>query len=122
MFYSIVADFVVILHLAFIVFAVMGSLLVLKWPRVAIFHIPAAIWATLIEFAGWICPLTPLENYLRRGAGEAGYEGGFINHYLIPIIYPDGLTREWQIFAGIVLIVINLGVYGIVLQKRRKKT
>ena len=112
MFYSFAADLVFVFHLLFIIFAGAGSLFVLKWSWVAILHIPAAIWATLIEFKGWICPLTPLENYLRHAAGEAGYSGGFIAHYLIPIIYPDGLTRDIQIVIGVIFLVINLSVYG----------
>src|SRR5262249_53868842 len=86
MIYRALADIVVVLHMAFVLFAALGALLAFKWRRVAWFHIPAALWAALIEFAGWVCPLTPLENWLRRRGGEAGYQTGFIEHYLLPLI------------------------------------
>jgi hypothetical protein len=84
----IAADLVVLAHLGFILFVILGGLLVLRWPRMAWIHLPAVIWGALIEFAGWICPLTPLENWLREASGTAGYQGGFIEHYLVPIVYP----------------------------------
>ena len=107
MWFSFAADLIVVLHLGFILFAVVGALLVLKWRWVLFLHIPAAAWATLIEFQGWLCPLTPLENSLRAAAGQTGYGEGFIAHYLLPIIYPAGLTREIQITLGIFVIAIN---------------
>ena len=105
------ADAVVLLHLAFVVFVVLGGLAVLRWPRLAWLHLPAAVWGALIEFAGWICPLTPLENFLRERGGEAGYAGGFIDHYITAIIYPDGLTRTMQFGVGGLVLAINAFVY-----------
>ena len=118
---KIAAEFLVVIHLAFIVFALFGGLLVLKWGKVSILHIPCVLWAVLIEFRGWICPLTPLEHHFRDAAGGAGYTGGFINHYLMPVIYPEGLTQGIQIALGIIVLAINLGVYGVVLVKRVKR-
>ena len=120
--YRVLADLVVVLHGLFILFVVLGGLLVLRWPLLAWVHIPCAVWGAWIEFSGGICPLTPLENQLRRQAGEAGYAGGFIEHYLIPLIYPPGLTPGTQIGIGAGVIVVNLVAYGFVLRttKRRK--
>lgn len=118
---KIAADFLVVMHLAFIVFVLFGGLLVLKWGKVSILHIPCVLWAVLIEFGGWVCPLTPLEHHFREVAGDAGYTGGFINHYLMPVIYPEGLTQEIQVALGIFVLAINLGVYGVVLVKRVKR-
>jgi hypothetical protein len=111
--YRVLADFVVIVHGAFVVFVVLGGLLVLRNIRWAWVHLPAAIWGAWVEFAGQICPLTPLENHLRHLAGERGYTGGFIEHYIIPLMYPAGLTRETQLVLGYVLVAINLGAYGV---------
>ena len=111
MFYRALADAVLVLHLAFILFVVLGGLLVLSYPRLAWLHVPVVAWGALIEFAGWICPLTPLEKQLRIQGGEAGYSGGFINHYLVPLIYPDGLTRELQWLAGALVLAINAAIY-----------
>ncbi len=112
MIYALLADFVVACHLCFVLFAVGGSFLVLRWPRLIWLHLPAAGWAALIEFAGWICPLTPLENWFRIKSGETGYEGGFIEHYILPLLYPDALTRETQIVLGIGVVVMNLVIYS----------
>ncbi|MFQ5350405.1 MAG: DUF2784 domain-containing protein [Thermoanaerobaculia bacterium] len=117
MLYRLAADFVVVVHALFVVFVVIGGLAVLRWPRVAWAHLPAAIWGALIEFAGWICPLTPLEKWLRVRAGGVAYEGGFIQHYLLPILYPPGLTRGTQVVLGLVVLVINLAVYGLLLRR-----
>src|ERR687889_2933712 len=95
--YRALADAVLVLHLAFVLFVVLGGLLVLRWPRLAWLHLPAAIWGVLIEFAGFVCPLTPLEVGLRRLGGEAGYEGGFIEHYLTGALYPAGLNRGGEV-------------------------
>jgi hypothetical protein len=113
----ILAEAVVVFHFGFVVFAVLGGLLVLRRPRWAWVHVPAAVWGFLVEAAGWLCPLTPLEQHLRREAGLAPYEGGFLAHYLLPVLYPEGLTREmqWEL-AGIVL-AINALVYGLVLRR-----
>ncbi len=117
MFYRIAADAVLVLHLCFILFAVLGALLVLRWRWLAWLHLPAAVWAAMIEFAGWYCPLTPLENSLRHAGGEQGYSGGFIEHYLVPLIYPSGLTRELQLVLGLIVIAINLTLYGFLLRR-----
>lgn len=106
------ADAVLVLHLAFILFVVLGGFLLRRFPRLVWLHLPAVIWGAAIEFAGWICPLTPVENHLRRLAGQAGYEGGFIAHYLLPVIYPDGLTRETQWVLGAGVVAINLVAYA----------
>lgn len=117
----ILADGVVMLHLGFILFACFGGLLSLRWKRVAWLHLPAVLWAAAIEFRHGICPLTPLEQGLRRAAGEAGYRGSFIEHYLVPIIYPAGLDERLQYILGALVIVFNLAVYGWVLLSRRRE-
>jgi hypothetical protein len=109
---GLLADAVLVLHLGFILFVVMGGLLVARFPRIAIAHIPAVLWGIYIELSGRICPLTPFENRLRHMAGETGYEGGFIEHYLMPVIYPHGLTRETQFVLAGAVILVNLSVYG----------
>ncbi|WP_332674317.1 DUF2784 domain-containing protein [Aromatoleum sp.] len=114
------ADLVVALHFAFILFVVAGGLLVLRWPGLAWAHLPVVAWGAGIELIGWICPLTPLENVLRRAAGEAGYAGGFIDHYLAPLIYPTGLTREHQLALGLFVTIVNLLIYGLVALRRRR--
>ena len=114
MIFQLLADLVVILHLAFIVFALFGGLLVL-WRRWFIWaHIPAVIWALIVEFSGRICPLTPFENELRMKAGEAGYSGGFIEHYITSLIYPAGLNVDMQIILGLIAACINIFIYAIV--------
>jgi hypothetical protein len=119
--YRLLADAVVVLHFAFVLFVVFGGLLALRWPRALWLHAPAAVWGALIEFAGWICPLTPLENELRRRGGEAGYTGGFIEHYVLPILYPAQLTRATQLVLGALVLAINVTVYAIVIARRRKQ-
>lgn len=120
MLYSLLADVVVVVHLGFILFVVCGALLVKRQRWIALLHIPAALWGILIEFNNWICPLTPLENYFRRLAGQAGYSGGFIEQYLIPIIYPTHLTPTIQMLLGVIVIAINLGAYGWILYRLKK--
>ncbi|MDV3239414.1 MAG: DUF2784 domain-containing protein [Gammaproteobacteria bacterium] len=115
---AVLADLVVLLHLAFILFVMLGGLLVLRWRRLMWLHLPVVVWGAAIEFVGWICPLTPLENRLRAAAGEAGYSGGFIEHYLIPLIYPAGLTRELQWLLGALVLLVNAAVYWRVLRGR----
>ena len=111
MLYLALANAVLVLHLGFILFVVLGGLFVL-WRRTLVWlHLPALAWGILIEFAGWICPLTPLENWLRMLGGERGYSGGFINHYLVSLIYPEGLTRELQWLLGALVLAINATVY-----------
>ncbi|RLE27477.1 MAG: DUF2784 domain-containing protein [Acidobacteria bacterium] len=112
------ADGVVLLHFVFIIFVVLGGVVAVRQPRLIWFHLPAVIWGAFIEFSGGICPLTPLENRLRIAAGEAGYPGGFIERYLIPVVYPDGLTRWIQISLGVGVVVINLVVYGLMVARR----
>jgi hypothetical protein len=119
--YRALADFVLVLHLAFVLFVVLGGLLVVRWPRLAWLHIPAAIWGVLIEYSGWICPLTPLENSFRIKGGEAGYSGGFIEHYIQPTLYPAGLTRSTQLVLGSLALIVNLAAYGIVLSRWRNR-
>ena len=118
--YRLAADLVVALHLAFVLFVVFGGLLALRWPRVAWVHLPVAAYGSLIELVGWACPLTAVENRLRQAAGERGYEGGFIEHYLLPVLYPRELTPELQLGLGLGVILINLGVYGVVLRRRAR--
>ncbi len=115
----LLADLVVLLHLAYVLFVVLGGLLVLRWRRIAWLHVPAFVWAAVIEFGGWICPLTPLENWLREKSGAGGYAGGFVERYLVPILYPEELTREIQIVLGIAVLLINLSIYGFLLRRRK---
>lgn len=123
MLYRLLADLVVGIHFAFVIFALLGGLMVLRWRWAAWLHLPAAIWAVLIEFAGWICPLTPLENWLRTRGGGTGYETGFVAHYIIPVLYPAGLTRELQIILGLVVAGVNLAIYGwLIWRWRRDRT
>ncbi len=117
---AVLADLVVVLHLGFILFAIGGGFLALRWPRAAWFHIPVLAWAALIEFMGWVCPLTPLENWLGAQGGRAGYERGFIEHYLVPIVYPPGLTLEVQWALAVLLLALNAAVYSWALHHRRK--
>ena len=112
MMYLLLADLVLIVHLAFVVFALCGGLLVLRWRWIAWLHLPAAIWGAVVEFTGWICPLTPLENRLRAQAGQTGYDEDFVTYYLLPVLYPDHLTRDVQLILGTVVLAINLSVYG----------
>ncbi|HOG81744.1 MAG: hypothetical protein BWX99_00158 [Deltaproteobacteria bacterium ADurb.Bin151] len=115
--YSLLADVVVVFHFLFIVFVVAGGLLVLRRPCLAWIHLPAVAWGAGIEFAGGICPLTPLENYLRRLGGESTYSGDFVMQYLLPVIYPENLTITTQYILGVLVIVINLIVYGMVIHR-----
>ncbi len=119
--YGLLADLVVAVHLLFVAFVVAGALLVLRWPRVAWLHIPAAVWGAFIEFAGWVCPLTPLENHLRRLAGEMGYTGGFVERYVTAFLYPGGLTRTHQLVLGVLVLAINAGAYGYLVWHRRRR-
>lgn len=121
MLYRIGADAVLLLHLAFIVFALLGGLLVLRWRWLAALHLPAAAWAAFIELTGRLCPLTGWENALRRQAGDAGYAGGFVEHYLLPVIYPAGLTRELQFWLAGVVLTVNLVVYLALLRRLRRR-
>ena len=119
MLYRGLADLTLVAHLCFVLFVILGGLLVLRWPRVAWVHIPVALYGATIEFIGFICPLTPLEIWLRRRGGEAGYEGGFIEHYITAAIYPTGLTREIQLVLGVAVLTINIIVYTIWMRRRK---
>jgi uncharacterized protein DUF2784 len=110
--YRLLADLVVLAHLGFVVLAVLGGLLALRWRRFVWIHLSTVIWAATVEFFGWVCPLTPLENWLRVKAGETAYSSDFIARYLLPVLYPEGLTRELQLALGIFVIVVNLAIYG----------
>ena len=109
--YSLLADLVLIVHLAFVFFVLCGGLLVLKWRWIARIHLPATVWGAVVEFTGWICPLTPLENWLRVQSNEAGYQDDFTTHYLLSILYPINLTRDIQLLMGTVVVVLNVAVY-----------
>ena len=119
--YRVLADVVVLFHLLFVAFAVAGGLLAFRHPRVVWLHLPALAWAAFVEFTGRICPLTPLENHLRSAGGAAGYSGGFIEHYLLPLLYPAALTRELQWMLGGGLLAFNLVVYALLLLRRRQR-
>ena len=120
MVYRFLADAVLLAHLAFILFVVFGALLVLRWPRLLPLHLLAAAWGVGIEVLGAICPLTHAENRMRRLAGEAGYESGFIDHYLLPLIYPGEMTRGLQLGLAAGVLVINGLLYAWVLRTRRR--
>jgi hypothetical protein len=120
MIYRLLADAVLVVHLCFVVFVVLGGVAVLKWPRLMWLHAPAALWGAMIEFGGWICPLTPLENSLRERGGQLGYSDGFIDHYITAAIYPDGLTRSMQIALGVGVVAINGYVYWTVWRRRAR--
>ena len=109
--YLLIANLLVLLHLAFVGFVVLGALLVLRWPRLAWIHLPCVLWGALIEFAGWVCPLTPLEIRFRQLGGQAGYAGGFIEHYLLPVLYPQNLTRPVQVALGTLVLILNAATY-----------
>ena len=119
--YRLLADLVVLLHGAFVVFAVFGALAAARRPRLAWLHLPAVAWAALVETAGWTCPLTPLENHWRALAGGAGYEGGFVDRYLIPVIYPEALTREVQLFLGAAVLAVNAAAYAWIVAAGRRR-
>src|SRR5262245_22295289 len=120
MWYRLLADAVLIVHLCFIAFVVLGGLLVLRWPRLAWLHLPTVAWGAWIEFSGSICPLTPLEIGLRARGGEATYSGGFIERYITALIYPEGLNRGQQVALGVFVLVLNAAVYGWLLWRRHK--
>ncbi len=121
MIYLLLADVLVVLHSAFIVFVVAGALTVYRWPKMAWAHIPCALWGAWIEVTGGICPLTPIEVRFRRTGGAEGYTGSFIEHYLVPVMYPSGLTRAHQLVLGGLVVVVNLGAYGFLLWRRARR-
>jgi Protein of Unknown function (DUF2784) len=116
--YRLLADLVLILHAGFVAFVVLGAVLALRWPRIAWVHVPVVLWGAGIEFLGGICPLTPLENHWRLLAGELGYPGGFIEHYVMSALYPDGLTRQVQLTLGVLVLLINAAIYAWVFRRR----
>jgi len=116
--YPFLADLVVAVHLAFVAFVGLGGLLLMKWPGLIWIHLPAVFWGIAIELSGWICPLTPFENWLRRKGGEANYQFDFVAHYLLPILYPQGLTRTSQILLGVLVLILNVAIYARVFGKR----
>lgn len=105
------ADLVVLAHLTFVIFVLAGGVAVLRWPRLAWLHLPAVAWAVVVECAGWVCPLTPVENALRRSAGDAAYAGGFVEQYLLPVLYPEALTRGVQVGIGTAVLLLNALIY-----------
>ena len=119
---SLLADLVLVVHATFILFVVLGGLLVLWKPRISWVHIPCAMWGAWVELAGWICPLTPLEVDLRTRAGEIGYEGGFIERYVTAALYPQGLTREIQIGLGIAVVAVNVIIYVVAIKRARNNS
>jgi hypothetical protein len=116
---GLLADLLVVLHLLFVAFVALGGLLLLRWPRVAWAHLPAAVWGAGIELTGGTCPLTPLEQELRRRAGEGAWQGDFVSHYLLPVLYPAGLTRGAQLGLAVLVVGVNLAIYTAVLRRRR---
>lgn len=122
MLYGLLADFVVGLHVAFVVFVLIGGLLALKWPWLVRLHLPAAAWGAIVEFSGWLCPLTPLENWLRAQAGRGTYDTDFLGRYLLPLLYPADLTRDMQIVFGTIVLLVNAGVYALLWRRRYYET
>ena len=120
MLYTLLANFVLVIHGLFVALVVFGGLLVLSRPKLAWLHIPALAWGATIITMGWICPLTPLENTLRHMAGQQGYDGGFIEYYLLSIIYPQGLTRQIQIVLATLLIIGNAAIYAALIYRFKK--
>ena len=119
--YGILADIVVLIHLAFAIFAVLGAFLIIWRPWILWLHLPAIFWAIWIEMTGGICPLTPLENWLRIRVGQGGYRGDFVEYYLMPVLYPLGLTRNIQILLGVLVILANVAIYGYVIFRLKHK-
>ena len=118
MIWRTLADLVLLIHLAFVVFVIVGGFFVSRWRWLPWVHLPAVAWAMILEFSGWICPLTPLENLLRQASGEAGYADGFLEHYLVQVVYPVGLTPEIQTYIGIGVLLINGIAYSVVWRGR----
>ena len=116
---SAAANLLTVVHFMFVMFVIFGGLLVFRWPRAAFVQLPALAWGVAIEINNWICPLTPLEQSLRRAAGEDGYSGGFIDYYIVPLIYPAGLTPDIQQVLGISVLALNAAIYGAWLLKRK---
>jgi hypothetical protein len=119
--YRLAADLVLLAHLGFAVFALFGGLLVLRRPRLVWLHLPALLWAVVVQWGNLFCPLTPLENFLRERGGQAGYDTGFIEHYVSMLIYPDGLTVELRYLIGLIVVAVNTVVYGVIFLRRKKE-
>jgi hypothetical protein len=113
------ADLIVVVHLAFIAFVLLGGLLALKWRWVVWLHLPAAVWGGLVEAMGWYCPLTPLEYRLRAAGGAEGYSGAFVERYLLPLVYPAELTRELQLVLAAIVIMVNVAIYVLLWRRRQ---
>ena len=120
MLYKFLADFVLILHFCFILFVVFGALLLFKYPKLIWLHFPVAVYGMLVSFFRWVCPLTPLENHFRLLAGEQGYEGGFIAHYILPVIYPEGMTTAMAVSMGVFVLFWNGIIYGVWIYRNKK--
>lgn len=118
--YRVAADVLVLAHGAFVLFVLFGAFAVAWRPALAWLHVPAVVWATLVEVNAWICPLTPWEQQLRRAAGQSGYESGFVEHYILPALYPVGLTPRIQLALGGVVILVNVSLYGWIIWRRRR--
>ena len=118
-FYRLAADGVVVIHLCFILFVFLGALTLFWRPWMIWIHVPAAVWGGLVELFGAPCPLTPMENLLRRAGNADAYSGGFIDHYIMPIVYPPGLTRETQVVLGVLILVLNFAIYFKFLTRKR---
>lgn len=118
---TLLADLVLLVHLAFVVFVVAGGCLLFRWPRLAWLHVPAVAWGAFTELAGVVCPLTPLENALRARAGQPGFAGDFIGHYVTAVLYPEGLTREIQVALGALAVAVNVLVYWQVIARHRRR-
>ncbi|MDH5315245.1 MAG: DUF2784 domain-containing protein [Gemmatimonadota bacterium] len=116
--FRLLADLIVVLHAAFVLFVVAGAVLVARWPKLLPVHLGCVAWGAYTEFTGTVCPLTPLENHLRRLAGQSGYAGGFIEHYVIPVIYPAGLTPGIQLALGVLAVGVNVVAYTILWRRR----
>lgn len=122
MLYRWLADLVLLVHLGFVIFVAFGGVLVWRWPRLAWLHLPAVLWGAYVEFSGRLCPLTPLENLLRQAAGQKGYQESFLEHYIFFVLYPEGLTREVQLWLGLGVILLNLAFYGYWLFRHRVRS
>ena len=121
MVYQIIADILIVIHGVFILYVLFGAFLNFRWPKLIWWHVPAIIWGALVEYMHWICPLTPLENYFRHKAGIGVYEGDFIEHYIIPLIYPPDLTPQFQVWFGSLVIALNVVVYGLHFYRWKRK-
>jgi hypothetical protein len=121
MVYQLLADLVLIIHVGFVVLVVLGGLAVLRWPRLMWLHLPAVLWGAAIEFIGFVCPLTPLEVWLRARSGGAAYGGDFIGHYITAFLYPDGLTRGLQVLLGLLALLPNVALYGYLFVRWRRQ-